>query len=110
MLTKAVLSGLVDAHNHVGEAHSLLVPGWLEASITGIIDDTSDVLIDGVFVRRNSKFTFLDESAIIARARQWGDKFSIDYHRMKGANHPCFTAYTRSFSITRKGLYDIYSH
>jgi 5-methylthioadenosine/S-adenosylhomocysteine deaminase len=35
---KAVLPGLVDAHNHVGEVHTLLVPGWLDTPITGIID------------------------------------------------------------------------
>ena len=35
---KAVLPGLVDAHNHVGEVHTLLVPGWLDTPITGISD------------------------------------------------------------------------
>ena len=59
-------------------------------ALNGAGSEASDVLIDGVFIRRNSEFTFLDESAIIARARQWCDKFSIDYHRMKGANQPMF--------------------
>jgi len=38
---KAVLPGLVDAHNHVGEVHTLLVPGWLDTPITGIVDATN---------------------------------------------------------------------
>jgi 5-methylthioadenosine/S-adenosylhomocysteine deaminase len=49
-----------------------------------------DVLIDGVFVRRNSHFTFLDEAAIIAHAREWCDRFDLDYHRMKQAKLPMF--------------------
>jgi len=35
---KLILPGLVDAHNHVGEAHTLLVEGWLDAPILGIVD------------------------------------------------------------------------
>ena len=27
---KAVMPGLVDAHNHVGEVHTLLMEGWLD--------------------------------------------------------------------------------
>jgi 5-methylthioadenosine/S-adenosylhomocysteine deaminase len=49
-----------------------------------------DVLIDGVFVRRDSQFTFLDEAAIIAHAQEWCDRFGLDYHRMKQANLPMF--------------------
>lgn len=49
-----------------------------------------DVIIDGVFVRRDSEFTFLDEAAIVARARQWCDKFSLDYHRMERVHQPMF--------------------
>jgi 5-methylthioadenosine/S-adenosylhomocysteine deaminase len=33
-----VLPGLVDAHNHVGEAHTLLIPGRLPAPITDTMD------------------------------------------------------------------------
>ncbi len=35
---KIVLPGLVDAHNHVGEAHALLIPGWLRTPVKGIVD------------------------------------------------------------------------
>ncbi len=49
-----------------------------------------DVLIDGVFVRRDSRFTFLDETAIIAHAREWCDRFAVDYHHMKQAKLPMF--------------------
>lgn len=40
---KIVLPGLIDAHNHVGEAHSLLVFGWLDNPIRGIVDATNEV-------------------------------------------------------------------
>jgi 5-methylthioadenosine/S-adenosylhomocysteine deaminase len=33
-----VLPGLVDAHNHVGEAHTLLIPGRLPTPITNTMD------------------------------------------------------------------------
>ena len=59
-------------------------------ALNGAGSVTCDVLIDGVFVRRDSEFTFLDEAAIVARARQWCDKFSLDYHRMKRAHQPMF--------------------
>jgi 5-methylthioadenosine/S-adenosylhomocysteine deaminase len=35
---KIVMPGLVDAHNHVGEAHALLVEGWLDTPVSGIVD------------------------------------------------------------------------
>ena len=35
---KLVLPGLVDAHNHLGEAHTLLVESWLDTPIQGIVD------------------------------------------------------------------------
>ncbi|OGO39589.1 MAG: hypothetical protein A2W35_19955 [Chloroflexi bacterium RBG_16_57_11] len=40
---KIVLPGLVDAHNHLGEAHTLLVEGWLASSIRGIVDATERI-------------------------------------------------------------------
>jgi cytosine/adenosine deaminase-related metal-dependent hydrolase len=35
---KIVMPGLVDAHNHVGEVHALLVEGWLDTPLTGTVD------------------------------------------------------------------------
>ena len=35
---KIVMPGLVDAHNHVGEVHALLVEGWLDSPLTGTAD------------------------------------------------------------------------
>lgn len=35
---KIVMPGLVDAHNHVGEFHALLVEGWLESPLRGLSD------------------------------------------------------------------------
>jgi cytosine/adenosine deaminase-related metal-dependent hydrolase len=79
-------------------------------ALNGAGSEASDVLIDGVFIRRNSEFTFLDESAIIARARQWCDKFSIDYHRLKGANQPMFHRVHQEFQHPKGGRYDNHSH
>ncbi len=53
-------------------------------ALNGAGSQACDVMIDGVFVRRDSEFTTLDEAAIIARARQWCDQFALDYHKMKG--------------------------
>lgn len=59
-------------------------------ALNGAGTPACDVLVDGVFVRRNSQFTYLDEEAIIAHAREWCDKFNVDYHRMNRANQPMF--------------------
>ena len=59
-------------------------------ALNGAGSEACDVLIDGVFVRREAEFTFLDETAIIARARQWCDKFSDDYQTMKRTRWPMF--------------------
>jgi 5-methylthioadenosine/S-adenosylhomocysteine deaminase len=58
-----------------------------------------DVLIDGVFVRRDSQFTFLDEAAVIAHAQEWCDRFALDYHRMKQANMPMFRRFHEDFQF-----------
>ena len=39
----------------------------------------ADVMVDGVFLRREGEFTILDEEAIIAKATQWFEKFT-DYY------------------------------
>ena len=39
----------------------------------------ADVMVDGVFLRREGEFTMLDEEAIIAKATQWFEKFT-DYY------------------------------
>jgi cytosine/adenosine deaminase-related metal-dependent hydrolase len=59
-------------------------------ALNGAGSEACDVLVNGVFVRRDREFTLLHEAAIIARARQWCDKFSLDYQRMKQANQPMF--------------------
>lgn len=41
---KIVMPGLVDAHNHVGEAQMFLIFGWLESPLTGIADTARRVL------------------------------------------------------------------
>jgi 5-methylthioadenosine/S-adenosylhomocysteine deaminase len=59
-------------------------------ALNGAGTEACDVLVDGVFLRRNAQFTSLDEAAIIAHAREWCDKFNLDYHRMKRAYQPMF--------------------
>jgi 5-methylthioadenosine/S-adenosylhomocysteine deaminase len=61
-----------------------------------------DVLIDGRFVRRNSKFTYLDEPAIIANARQWCDKFRLDYRRMQQNHQPMFQRVLEEFKLHQR--------
>ncbi|NBD36176.1 MAG: amidohydrolase family protein, partial [Chloroflexi bacterium] len=41
---KIVMPGLIDAHNHVGEAQMFLIFGWLETPLTGIVDTAIRVL------------------------------------------------------------------
>jgi cytosine/adenosine deaminase-related metal-dependent hydrolase len=47
--------------------------------LNGAGSQACDMLIDGVFIRRQGAFTFLDEEAIIARAEEWFRKFSRHY-------------------------------
>ena len=68
-------------------------------TLNGAGSEACDVLIDGVFVRRNSEFTFLDESAILARAHQWCDKFAFDYHKMTQAHQPMFQRVHEEFQL-----------
>ncbi len=41
---KIVMPGLVDTHNHVGEAQMFLIFGWLQTPLTGIVDTAIRVL------------------------------------------------------------------
>ena len=41
---KIVMPGLIDAHNHVGEATMFQIFGWLESPLTGIVDTAIRVL------------------------------------------------------------------
>jgi 5-methylthioadenosine/S-adenosylhomocysteine deaminase len=68
-------------------------------ALNGAGSEACDVLIDGVFVRRNSRFTFLDEAAIIAHAREWCERFGLDYHRMKQAKLPMFRRFHEEFQF-----------
>lgn len=72
-------------------------------TLNGAGSEACDVLVDGVFLRRDSKFTFLDEAAIIARAREWCDRFSQDYQRMKRANQPMYRQIFNDFQYSFGG-------
>jgi 5-methylthioadenosine/S-adenosylhomocysteine deaminase len=52
--------------------------------------EVADAMVDGVFLRRNGEFTIFDEEAIIAKANQWCDKFTIDYMTAKATGTPMF--------------------
>jgi len=47
-----------------------------------------DMLVNGVFIRRNGEFTFLDEEAILGRAAEWCRKFQADYASTRRAGKP----------------------
>ena len=47
--------------------------------INGPGTEAADVMVDGVFLRRNGEFTILDEEAIIAKSTQWFEKFTEYY-------------------------------
>ena len=46
----------------------------------------TDAMVDGIFLRRNDEFTFLDEEAIYARAREWMEKYSRDFTQLLQEN------------------------
>jgi 5-methylthioadenosine/S-adenosylhomocysteine deaminase len=71
-------------------------------ALNGAGTEACDVLIDGVFVRRNFEFTFLDEAAIIARARQWCEKFSLDYQHMQHTHQPMFQRVLEEFQLHQR--------
>jgi 5-methylthioadenosine/S-adenosylhomocysteine deaminase len=73
-------------------------------ALNGAGSQACDVLIDGVFVRRDAQFTFLDEPAIIARAQRWCDKFGFDYHHMQQAHQPMFTRIHPEFQPGKRRL------
>jgi 5-methylthioadenosine/S-adenosylhomocysteine deaminase len=50
----------------------------------------SDAMVDGEFLRRDGEFTIFDEDAIIAKANEWCDKFTVDYMTAKAAGDPMF--------------------
>jgi cytosine/adenosine deaminase-related metal-dependent hydrolase len=56
--------------------------------------EARDVLVDGVFVRRNGVFTRLDEEAILARAREWCAKFEGCYKASMRAGRAMFPRVT----------------
>jgi 5-methylthioadenosine/S-adenosylhomocysteine deaminase len=71
-------------------------------ALNGAGTETCDVLINGRFVRRNYQFTCLDESAIIARACQWCDKFGLDYQRMQHNHQPMFQRVLEEFKLHQR--------
>ncbi len=52
--------------------------------------EVADALVDGRFLRRDGKFTFLDEDELMGRAQYWCDKFTADYWRAQAAGQPMF--------------------
>lgn len=52
--------------------------------------EVTDAMVDGVFLRRDGEFTIFDEEAIIAKANEWCDKFTVDYMKAKETGEPMF--------------------
>ena len=59
-------------------------------SVNGPGTEVTDALVDGHFLRRDGKFTFLDEAEIIGRAHYWCDKFTADYMQAQAEGRPMF--------------------
>lgn len=57
-------------------------------ALNGAGAQTCDVMVDGVFVRRDGEFTSLDEEAIVARTQEWCDRFGADYRAAAQAGRP----------------------
>jgi len=52
--------------------------------------EVEDAMVDGRFLRRDGEFTIFDEDAIIARAKEWCDKFTVDYFTAQESGEPMF--------------------
>jgi Amidohydrolase family len=66
-------------------------------ALNGAGAEARDVLVDGVFVRRNDAFTRHDEEAIVARAREWCAKFEGYYRACVRAGRPMFQLVAEEF-------------
>ncbi len=66
-------------------------------SLNGAGTEVADALVDGIFLRRDSEFTFLDERAIIARAQMWCDRFDEHYHSAVRESKPLFHRVHKEF-------------
>ena len=45
-------------------------------------------MINGVLLRRDGRFTALDEAEIVGRAQYWSAKFVADYRKMLTSGKP----------------------
>ena len=71
-------------------------------ALNGAGSEACDVLIDGVFVRRIPEFTFLDEAAIIARAREWCDQFASIIIRWNKRTSQCSNGCMMNFNFPKE--------
>ncbi len=52
--------------------------------------EVADAMVDGRFLRRGGEFTLFDEEAIIARAKEWCDKFTVDWFKAQESGEAMF--------------------
>ncbi|MBN1262349.1 MAG: amidohydrolase family protein [Anaerolineae bacterium] len=52
--------------------------------------EVADAMVDGQFLRRDGEFTIFDEEAIIAKAQEWCDKFTMDWFAAQKSGDPMF--------------------
>jgi 5-methylthioadenosine/S-adenosylhomocysteine deaminase len=59
-------------------------PDWIAALLTrqATRTEVTDSMINGVLLRRDGRFTALDEAEIVGRAQYWSAKFVVDYRKM----------------------------
>jgi cytosine/adenosine deaminase-related metal-dependent hydrolase len=59
-------------------------PDWIAALLTrqATRTEVTDSMINGVLLRREGRFTALDEVEIVGRAQYWSAKFVADYRKM----------------------------
>jgi cytosine/adenosine deaminase-related metal-dependent hydrolase len=65
-------------------------PNWIAALLTRQSTrlEVTDSMVNGTFLRRDGRFTLLDETEIVGRARHWCGKFVSDFRQMKRDRAP----------------------
>jgi cytosine/adenosine deaminase-related metal-dependent hydrolase len=59
-------------------------------AVNGPGTEVADAMVDGRFLRRDGKFTLVDEDELMERAQYWCDKFSADYMQAQSEGRPMF--------------------
>jgi cytosine/adenosine deaminase-related metal-dependent hydrolase len=65
-------------------------PGWIATLLTrqSTRMDVTESMINGALLRRDGRFTLLDEAEIVGRAQYWCKKFVADFSQMRRSGTP----------------------